>query len=141
MLRNDVKSAPQAADLMAGSGGPAQWAELTGSVPAMSFTVTELRWLAETEPEHAARTARVLLPDDWLSWRLTSGGAWTEGGDPAVLVVTDRGRDRPVPTAGLRASRVLDVTARPLGVDTAGLSDLALRAAPGTFRGGTAPLP
>jgi len=40
----------------------------------MSFTVTKLRWLAEHEPEHAARTAAVCLPHDWLTWRLRGTG-------------------------------------------------------------------
>src|SRR6516162_3777662 len=82
MLWNDVKSAPQARELVTELGGPAEWAARTGSVPTMSFTVTKLRWLAEREPEHARLTDCVLLPHDWLTWRL--GGA---GGEPT----TDRG--------------------------------------------------
>ncbi|HEY1823026.1 MAG TPA: xylulokinase [Trebonia sp.] len=91
MLWNDVKSAPQAAAMVAEFGGPAEWAARTGSVPTMSFTVTKLRWLAEREPAHAARVDRVMLPHDWLTWRLAGGGAVGAGGDPAVEPVTDRG--------------------------------------------------
>ena len=90
MLWNDVKSAPQAAAMVEEFGGPAEWAARTGSVPTMSFTVTKLRWLAEREPEHAARVARVLLPHDWLTWRLAGGGP-RGAGDPSVEPVTDRG--------------------------------------------------
>jgi len=238
MLWNDVKSAPQAAELVTEFGGPGEWAARTGSVPTMSFTVTKLRWLAEREPEHAARVHQVMLPHDWLTWRLAGGGA---GGDLAVEPTTDRGDasgtgyfspadsswlpgyaeralGRPVAlprlaapaevvgrtawgaaisagtgdnmgaalgmsladgdvavsvgTSGtayavtpamtadpsglvcgfadatgrflplactLNAARVLDVTARMLGVDTAGLSNLALKAEPGA--GGLAFLP
>jgi len=82
LLWNDVRSAPQAAALIAEMGGPGAWARLTGSVPTASFTVTKLRWLAENEPDAAARTAQVMLPHDWLTWRL---GGWAHG--PA----TDRG--------------------------------------------------
>ena len=66
----------------------------------MSFTVTKLRWLAEHEPEHAARAARVLLPHDWLTWRLAGGGprgaeglsgAGEVGRGQTVEAVTDRG--------------------------------------------------
>jgi xylulokinase len=81
LLWNDMRSAPQAAALIAELGGPSEWARRTGSVPTASFTVTKLRWLAEHEPAFAERTARVLLPHDWLTWRL-GGGA--EG-------ATDRG--------------------------------------------------
>jgi xylulokinase len=90
MLWNDVKSAPQARALVAELGGPAEWAKRTGSVPTMSFTVTKLRWLAENEPDNARRTRRVLLPHDWLTWRLAGGGA-APAGDPALDPTTDRG--------------------------------------------------
>jgi len=82
LLWNDVRSAPQAAALIADMGGPGTWARLTGSVPTASFTVTKLRWLAEHEPDAAARTAHVMLPHDWLTWRL---------GDRARPPATDRG--------------------------------------------------
>jgi xylulokinase len=82
LLWNDVRSAPQARELITELGGPRQWARQTGSVPTASFTVTKLRWLAEHEPASAARTAQVLLPHDWLTWRLAGRLA-----EPA----TDRG--------------------------------------------------
>src|SRR5271166_665823 len=82
LLWNDVRSAPQAAALIEEMGGPGYWARLTGSVPTASFTVTKLRWLAEHEPDAAARTAHVMLPHDWLSWRL---------GSRAHAPATDRG--------------------------------------------------
>jgi xylulokinase len=88
MLWNDVKSAPQARQLVAELGGPAEWAARTGSVPTMSFTVTKLRWLAEVEPEHARRVRRVLLPHDWLTWRLGGGHGGGEGNPEPT---TDRG--------------------------------------------------
>jgi xylulokinase len=88
MLWNDVKSAPQAKELVAELGGPAEWAARTGSVPTMSFTVTKLRWLAENEPDNARRTYRVLLPHDWLTWRLAGGGP---GMATKLEPTTDRG--------------------------------------------------
>jgi xylulokinase len=83
LLWNDVRSAPQARALISELGGPQQWARQTGSVPTASFTITKLRWLAEHEPDAAARTAHVLLPHDWLTWRLA--------GRPATGPTTDRG--------------------------------------------------
>jgi xylulokinase len=71
LLWNDLRSAPDAADLVAElPGGASAWAEATGLVPVASFTVTKLRWLARAEPANAARTAAVCLPHDWLTWRL-----------------------------------------------------------------------
>ena len=94
LLWNDMRSAPQAARLIAELGGPAEWARRTGSVPSASFTVTKLRWLAEHEPAAAERTAHVLLPHDWLTWRLTgwpSDAAEPAGPAGPVEPVTDRG--------------------------------------------------
>jgi xylulokinase len=83
LLWNDVRSAPDAADLIAELGGAQRWADAVGLVPVASFTVTKLRWLARNEPELAARVARVMLPHDWLTWRLTDAGqdAVTDRGD------------------------------------------------------------
>jgi xylulokinase len=84
LLWNDTRSAGAAADLVTELGGAEKWAEATGSVPVASFTVTKLRWLAEHEPEHAARVARVLLPHDWLTAQLSVDGvaaARTDRGD------------------------------------------------------------
>ncbi len=75
LLWNDTRSAAAAAELVTelGPDGAQRWAEAVGSVPVAAFTVAKLRWLAEHEPEQAARTAAVCLPHDWLTWRL--GGA------------------------------------------------------------------
>lgn len=81
-LWNDTRSAQAAADLVAELGAPA-WAEAVGSVPVASLTVTKVRWLADHEPENAARVAAICLPHDWLTWRLRGTG------DLADLV-TDR---------------------------------------------------
>jgi xylulokinase len=80
LLWNDLRSAAAAASLIDELGGPGWWASATGSVPTAAFTVTKLRWLAVHEPLAAARVARVLLPHDWLTWRL-SGVCVTDRGD------------------------------------------------------------
>src|SRR5438309_1274302 len=88
LLWNDTRSAGAARDLVAelggGETGARAWAEAVGLVPVASFTVTKLRWLAEAEPDNAARTAAVCLPHDWLTWQL-AGRPGLEG------LVTDRG--------------------------------------------------
>src|SRR5664279_3483741 len=69
LLWNDIRSAPQARAMVDRLGAQA-WADAVGSVPLPAFTVTKVAWLAEQEPEHAAAVASVLLPHDWLTWRL-----------------------------------------------------------------------
>ncbi|WP_121251704.1 xylulokinase [Nocardioides ferulae] len=76
LLWNDTRSAPQARDLVDELGAE-EWARSTGLVPVASFTITKARWVAEHEPENAARTAAVCLPHDWLTWRLRGGGDLT----------------------------------------------------------------
>ncbi|MFM7599187.1 MAG: FGGY-family carbohydrate kinase, partial [Actinomycetota bacterium] len=62
---------------------PQGWAQAVGSVPVASFTVSKVRWLARNEPDLAARVARVLLPHDWLTWKLAGcpAEATTDRGD------------------------------------------------------------
>jgi xylulokinase len=78
-LWNDTESADDARVLV-NALGPAAWAQACGSVPVASFTISKLRWLSRSEPEAFARVARVLLPHDWLTYRLT-GSFVTDRGD------------------------------------------------------------
>ncbi|GCD89966.1 xylulokinase [Nocardioides sp. LS1] len=73
LLWNDNRSGGAAAGLV-DELGAAAWATATGLVPVASFTVSKLRWLADHEPEHAARVAAVALPHDWLTWKLRGTG-------------------------------------------------------------------
>ena len=80
-LWNDTESAPDADWLVSQlHGGPAAWAAACGSVPVAAFTITKLSWLHRTEPDVFDRVAHVLLPHDWLTWRLT-GEFVTDRGD------------------------------------------------------------
>ncbi|MFC4996458.1 xylulokinase [Dactylosporangium cerinum] len=92
LLWNDTRSAGAATDLIAElPGGAEAWAAATGLVPVASFTVTKLRWVAEHEPDNAARAASVMLPHDWITHLLradradaagaSSGGPTTDRGD------------------------------------------------------------
>ena len=80
LLWNDTRSADAATQLIAelGDGDPAkgarEWADAVGSVLVASLTITKLRWVADNEPEAAARIAAICLPHDWLTWRLRGTG-------------------------------------------------------------------
>ena len=71
LLWNDIRSSVAAAQLVDELGGAAEWAKRIGVVPVAAITASKLRWLADHEPEHAAATAAVCLPHDWLTWRLS----------------------------------------------------------------------
>jgi len=79
LLWNDVRSAPNAEALVEHLGAKT-WAERVGSVPGASFTAAKWDWLREHEPEAAARARSVMLPHDYLTWRLT-GERVTDRGD------------------------------------------------------------
>jgi xylulokinase len=71
LLWNDTRSADAATQLAQ------EFPDIvrrTGSRPVASFTATKLRWLADAEPDAAARVAAVALPHDWLTWRLRGFG-------------------------------------------------------------------
>jgi xylulokinase len=69
-LWNDTTSAPEMVWLL-DQLPSAEWARRTGSVPTAAFTVSKLLWLRRHEPHHFEALSTVLLPHDWLTWRLT----------------------------------------------------------------------
>ena len=83
LLWNDTRSASSATELVEELGAE-EWASATGSVPVASFTVTKLRWVAQHEPDIAARASAVCLPHDWLTSRL-------RGSSALAALTTDRG--------------------------------------------------
>ncbi len=78
-LWNDTESAEDADRLVLGLSATG-WAGACGSVPVAAFTVAKLAWLRRCEPDTFARVAHVLLPHDWLTFRLT-GRFTTDRGD------------------------------------------------------------
>src|SRR3954462_1127650 len=78
-LWNDTESAPEAT-AMVDQYGAERWAKACGSVPVAAFTITKLAWLARHEPHVFDRVAMVLLPHDYLTYRLT-GRFVTDRGD------------------------------------------------------------
>lgn len=109
-LWNDTTSSDNA-DALVDALGAQRWADATGSVPVASFTITKLAWTAEHEPESLGRTARVLLPHDYLTWRLT-GEHVTDRGDASGSGWFD-------PTSGDRLPDLLDA-AGVVGTDWVG---------------------
>ncbi len=83
LLWNDTRSAKAAEDLIQDLGGRENWAKETGSVPLAAFTVTKLRWFAENEPVLAKKVTGVMLPHDYLTWKLAGAKAnpTTDRGD------------------------------------------------------------
>ncbi len=78
-LWNDTTSADQATALVDRLSG-SWWADRVGVVPVAAVTISKLAWVAENEPHAIERASMVMLPHDWLTWRLT-GEHVTDRGD------------------------------------------------------------
>lgn len=77
-LWNDTESAPEALELS--DKLPAeQWAALTGSVPGPAMTISKLAWTEQHCPGLLAASHRIMLPFDYLVYKL-SGSFVTERG-------------------------------------------------------------
>jgi xylulokinase len=85
-LWNDTASHSQMVDLNSELGRE-EWIRRTGLPLTLSDTVTKVRWLRDTNPEAAGRTAAVAVVHDWLTWRLKGFGPGTGGVDQ---LITDR---------------------------------------------------
>ncbi len=68
ILWNDGRSAAQCEEL---ERREPRSREITGNPAMPGFTAPKLIWVEENEPEVFARTKRVLLPKDYLRWRIT----------------------------------------------------------------------
>ena len=71
LLWNDTRSSDAALALNSELGGEQALADATGSVLVASFTASKVRWLADHEPDNAAKVAAIALPHDWLSWKIS----------------------------------------------------------------------
>lgn len=69
ILWNDQRSADQC-DALTERLGLARLLAWTGNRVHPGFTLPKLLWMREREPELFRRTRHVLLPKDWLRWRL-----------------------------------------------------------------------
>jgi xylulokinase len=68
ILWNDGRSGKQCAELTAAEP---KFLTLGGNLVMPGFTAPKLQWVRENEPDIFARTAKVLLPKDYVRFRLT----------------------------------------------------------------------
>ncbi|HEX7686416.1 MAG TPA: FGGY family carbohydrate kinase, partial [Burkholderiaceae bacterium] len=87
ILWNDTRSGAECDELVRRM--PALPA-IAGNLAMPGFTAPKLLWIERHEPDVHARVARVLLPKDWLRWRLT-GSAFSDMSDAAGTLWLDVG--------------------------------------------------
>ncbi len=88
ILWNDTRAHAECAELEAAV--PAA-RDITGNLAMPGFTAPKLLWLRRHEPAIHARVRRVLLPKDYLGWRMT-GEAVSEPSDAAGTLWLDVAR-------------------------------------------------
>ena len=88
MLWNDGRSALQCQSL---SAAVPELATITGNLAMPGFTAPKLLWVREHEPTCFARVHQVLLPKDWLRWKLT-GETVSDMSDAAGTLWLDTGK-------------------------------------------------
>ncbi|HWK13136.1 MAG TPA: xylulokinase [Rhizobiaceae bacterium] len=119
ILWNDTRSAAEAAEL----DDDPRFRAITGNIVFPGFTAPKLAWLRGHEPDIYRRVAKVLLPKDYLRYRLTgaffsdmsdaAGTAWLDTANrrwsPELLGMTGLGEEHmpalvegTAPTAPLR---------------------------------------
>jgi len=84
----DVRTAPQCRTITERVGGRERLIELTGNPALEGFTAPKVVWLMENEPAAYERTRCILLPKDYVRYRLT-GELATEVSDAAGTLLFD----------------------------------------------------
>jgi xylulokinase len=92
LLWNDQRTGDQCDEIRA-AVGPQRLIQLTGNDALTGFTAPKILWVREHEPEVYARVAHVLLPKDYVRFRLTGDYGTDRAGAAGTLLLDVRTRD------------------------------------------------
>ena len=92
ILWNDGRTAEET-DYLNEVIGKARLSELTGNIAYAGFTAPKLLWMAKHEPDDFARIAKIMLPKDYLNYKLT-GVHCTDPSDASGMLLFDVKRRR-----------------------------------------------
>jgi len=119
ILWNDQRTASQCAEIEQLAGGRRALVQLVGNAALTGFTLPKILWLRRHEPGVYARVAQVLLPKDYVRFRL-SGHCGTDVGDASGTLLLDV--DRRTWSAKAISNVELDPTWLPTIVESAAQS-------------------
>jgi xylulokinase len=88
ILWNDQRTARQCTEIEAAAGGKRALVELVGNAALPGFTLPKLLWVRAHEPAIFEQVAALLLPKDYVRFRLT-GALGTDVGDAAGTLLLD----------------------------------------------------
>lgn len=70
ILWNDGRTAPQV-EYLNNVIGKKRLSELTANIAFAGFTAPKILWMKDNEPENFAKIAKIMLPKDYINYRLT----------------------------------------------------------------------
>jgi xylulokinase len=88
ILWNDQRTAEQCAQIESRAGGRAALIELVANPALTGFTAPKILWLRQHEPKVYEKTKHILLPKDYVRYRLTGDYA-TEVSDASGTLLLD----------------------------------------------------
>lgn len=88
ILWNDQRTARQCEQIEHAVGGRARLVELVGNAALTGFTLPKVLWLRDNEPDRFKRVRTVLLPKDFVRFRLT-GELATDVSDASGILALD----------------------------------------------------
>jgi len=88
ILWNDQRTAKQCADIERLAGGKRKLIGMVGNPALTGFTAPKILWVREHEPRVYDKTRHVLLPKDYIRYRMTGEYA-TEVGDASGTLLLD----------------------------------------------------
>ena len=92
ILWNDQRTAAEC-DAIRAALGPTHLIEITGNDALTGFTAPKLLWVRDHEPASWARTAHVLLPKDYVRYRLTGDFAIDKADGAGTILFDLAARD------------------------------------------------
>lgn len=93
LLWNDQRTAAECAEIERRAGGRESLIRMVGNLALTGFTAPKLLWLRNHEPKNWARVRQVLLPKDYIRYRL-SGTYASEVSDASGTLLLDVAKRR-----------------------------------------------
>ncbi|HYE21014.1 MAG TPA: xylulokinase [Tepidisphaeraceae bacterium] len=88
LLWNDQRTAAQCAEITAKAGGRDRLIDMVGNPALTGFTAPKILWVRQHEPKIYEQTKHILLPKDYIRYRMTGQYA-TEVGDASGTLLLD----------------------------------------------------
>jgi len=88
MLWNDTRTTRQVVDITQAAGGEAELLKMVQNRALEGFTLPKILWLRENEAENFAKVSKVVMPKDYINYKLT-GRIATDASDAAGTMLLD----------------------------------------------------